>query len=523
MAEEYVLIDDIIKNHTERMMSLRKYYPFFMITDGSLSQFKGGEYKDLDMGYLVLAVLRFFINENSFNDKPVTYKEYESFLRGILRSAFKLEGDLDELIRYIFDKIRNSGRAFEMPFFDPVEREMKIARVRFIDSIVKEEDVVYTITEEGIEFYLSTKEVKDESTITTEQLLLEKLIRSENFRGSIDVIERINIEVSQLEQKRREVMKLLLTDVHAGSKAVDEYMDRTSVWFSEERKSFAKNRELVDKAVKKATYSGGSDTIRDVNRLSNMLKLTIENHSMLIAATAELSRFSDEMIRRNRTRSLKNAFDFEGLLRRLMDADRPELMSGVVSPFLQIRREKSLPISIIDNVATSVTDDGLRGEKKEELKADLSYKYDDELLSEEIGRNFAKLFKELLIRLNRWKKVTLEEYLAILEVRFGNDIYKNRDLYAFLIHLSEKKYYDIKEMINSQETFLEEMTVNNLGEELYDYSELCFEIEYGTEEIEISCGENEVAKLTTLTFEKKADRSEPGSEVSSFKKPAEEN
>ena len=366
MAEEYVLIDDIIKNHTERMMSLRKYYPFFMITDGSLSQFKGGEYKDLDMGYLVLAVLRFFINENSFNDKPVTYKEYESFLRGILRSAFKLEGNLDELIRYIFDKIRNSGRAFEMPFFDPVEREMKIARVRFIDSIVKEEDVVYTITEEGIEFYLSTKEVKDESTITTEQLLLEKLIRSENFRGSIDVIERINIEVSQLEQKRREVMKLLLTDVHAGSKAVDEYMDRTSVWFSEERKSFAKNRELVDKAVKKATYSGGSDTIRDVNRLSNMLKLTIENHSMLIAATAELSRFSDEMIRRNRTRSLKNAFDFEGLLRRLMDADRPELMSGVVSPFLQIRREKSLPISIIDNVATSVTDDGLRGEKKEE-------------------------------------------------------------------------------------------------------------------------------------------------------------
>ena len=147
MAEEYVLIDDIIKNHTERMMSLRKYYPFFVIMDGSFMQFKGGEYKDLDMGYLVLAVLRFFINENSFNDKPVTYKEYETFIRGILKSSFGLEGDLDELIRYIFDKLRNSGRAFEMPFFDPVNREMKIARVRLIDSIVKENDVYYTITQ----------------------------------------------------------------------------------------------------------------------------------------------------------------------------------------------------------------------------------------------------------------------------------------------------------------------------------------------------------------------------------------
>ncbi|MBP3233769.1 MAG: hypothetical protein J6M65_05030 [Eubacterium sp.] len=500
MAEEYVLIDDIIKNHTERMMSLRKYYPFFMIMDGSLAQFRGGEYKDLDMGYLVLAILRFFINENSFNDKPVSYKEYETFVRGILRTAFNLEGDLDELIRYIFDKIRNSGRAFEMPFFDPVEKEMKIARVRFIDSIVKEEDVVYTITEEGIEFYLSTKEVKDESTITTEQLLLEKLIRSENFRGSIDVIERINIEVSQLEKRRREVMKLLLTDVHAGSKAVDEYMERTSLWFAEERKSFAKNRELVDKAVKKASYSGGSDTIRDVNRLSNMLKQTIENHSMLIASTAELSRFSDEMIRRNRTRSLKNAFDFEGLLRRLIETDRPELMACVTMPFMQIKREKSFPVTIIDNVVTSASDDGLKGEKKEELRADLSYRYEDELLSEEIGRNFAKLFKELLIRLTRWKKVTLEEYLAILEVKFGNDIYKNRDLYAFLVHISEKNRYDVKEMLSEQETFLEEMVVRYMGEEIYEYTDLSFSVEYEKEEIEVRFEDSDVSELTALTF-----------------------
>ena len=93
MAEEYVLIDDIIKNHTERMMSLRKYYPFFMITDGSLSQFKGGEYKDLDMGYLVLAVLRFFINENSFNDKP-TNKKF--ILRAVQEVSNRLLKELSE-------------------------------------------------------------------------------------------------------------------------------------------------------------------------------------------------------------------------------------------------------------------------------------------------------------------------------------------------------------------------------------------------------------------------------------------
>ena len=131
-----------------------------------------------------------------------------------------------------------------MSFYDPAERKSKIARVRLIDSTVKEDEVVYNITEDGIEFYLSTKEVRDESRINMDQLLLEKLIRSENFRGSIDVIQRINVEVKALEKKRQEVIALLISDVHAGTAMMDEYMDRTSVWFAEERKSFARNRCL---------------------------------------------------------------------------------------------------------------------------------------------------------------------------------------------------------------------------------------------------------------------------------------
>ena len=76
MAEEYVLIDDIIKNHTERILNLRKFYPFFSITEGAFNQYKEGRFKFLDMGYITLAVLRYFINENSFKDSPVSYKGY---------------------------------------------------------------------------------------------------------------------------------------------------------------------------------------------------------------------------------------------------------------------------------------------------------------------------------------------------------------------------------------------------------------------------------------------------------------
>ena len=92
MAEN--MTGDIISDHRERMLNLKKYYPFFRLIDTSFSNFKDGKYEILDMGYIVMAVLRFFIEENNFKEKDVTYPEYLDFLRLILKRDFGL--DLNE-------------------------------------------------------------------------------------------------------------------------------------------------------------------------------------------------------------------------------------------------------------------------------------------------------------------------------------------------------------------------------------------------------------------------------------------
>ena len=304
-----------------------------------------------------------------------------------------------------------------------------------------------------------------------------------------------------LEKKREEVMSLLISDVHAGTAAMDEYMDTVSVWFVEERKSFARNRELVDKAVARLTYGDDSKTLRDITRLQTLLKQTIESHSALIAATAELSRFSDEMVRRSRTRSLKNSFDFEAALSRIIATDRVEKLGDMIMPFLQPKKEKSLAISTIDNIILQKTGESLKGEKREELKADLGFKYDDELLNESVGRNYSKLFKELIGRLKRWETLTLEELNAILEVKFGKEIYKNRDYYSFLVHLAGKSLYSVSDIRDNAETFLEEMIREHFSEdELDEYADISFEIKYEDDDIKLGFEEDEVAELTVMSF-----------------------
>ena len=68
------MVNDIVSGHRARMLNLKKYYPFFKLTEISLSQFKDGKYEILDMGYIVMGILRFFIEENNFNDQMA--KEY---------------------------------------------------------------------------------------------------------------------------------------------------------------------------------------------------------------------------------------------------------------------------------------------------------------------------------------------------------------------------------------------------------------------------------------------------------------
>ena len=77
MAEEHILIDDILKNQAERMLYLKKYYPFFVLQETTLSQYKEGRFQELDMGYITMALLRFLIQENHFNGRNVTYPEVE--------------------------------------------------------------------------------------------------------------------------------------------------------------------------------------------------------------------------------------------------------------------------------------------------------------------------------------------------------------------------------------------------------------------------------------------------------------
>lgn len=499
MPKEQVLVNDIITEHRERMLNLKKYYPFFKLSEVSFSWFMEGKCDRLDMGYILMAVLRFFIEENNFKERDVTYSMYYRFMSDCIRRDFGLvleERDNKILVDYIFDKLKNDGRPFSFEYYDPVDRKKKVSRVKLLESRIQDGTVWYSISPDGIEFYLDTKEIRDESRISVEQLLLEKMIQSRDFKGGTEVVRRINQEVERLRYRRNQVMELLAADVFAGTEAYEEFFDTGIKWFDEEQKLFVKNKELIAAALRRAEKEkAGGDaaqlyrTLQEIYRLDTELKTAMHNHSELLRACTELGIRADEAVRRAKLSRLRSRFDFKSALELIIKNNRPDAPEYVIKPFLNLNIHKTFGIDKIEDMLSYRPQAEERTEKAEEAPAE-ELVFEDELAEARFEDNVRALLLVLFRMLEQKNEFSLGEYNTAAESIFGTELFRNGDYYAFLVHLCGKTEYFPGAGREGGDTFLDGMMKGFMKEEAFiPYVGMGFRLELaGGEEAEIPLG-----------------------------------
>ncbi len=509
MDGKHIMLKEIIGEHGMRVQNLKRYYPYFCLSEVSFSQYREGAYEALDMGYIVMALLRFFIEKNNFLEQNVTYEEYCEFVLGLIRRDFGItipKEEQSELASYIFEKITNGGKPFIYEYFDPEDKKKKSVRIRYFDSRIVDEEVVYTITAEGVEFYLDTKEAKEESKINVAQLLLEKMIKAQNFKGGVDVVRRINNEVNRLNAKRNEVVILLGNDVFEGVRAFEDFFKNGMKWFAKEDKLFNKNKELLEKALSRAREDN-IEALAEIYRLDMELKRAIQKHSELLSSCTELQKRVDDTVGQAKLSRLRSAFDFKEALARIMREDRPEHLRTLAAPLLGINVRKMFSFTAIDDMLSYPPENRETAEKVDTMAAtEAAYVYEDELEEKRINDNFANLARLLFAALGEYESFSLKEFNDMLKLRVGESVFNNSDYYTFLIHLSQKKEYDVAELIKKPDTFLEEIMAEMIkGDETMDkYKAYRFKLYMEDEDKEL-IRLNSVFEITNIRFEKERD------------------
>ncbi|MDD3221862.1 MAG: hypothetical protein PHG07_05715 [Lachnospiraceae bacterium] len=502
--ESHILIHDIIDEHEDRMVNLKKYYPFFKLCDHSLSQFKEGRYERIDMGYVTLAVLRFFIEENSFNDRDVTYGDYEAFLFQLLYRDFDFQESEEnpaELIQYIFDKITNEGRPFYFDYYDPKNKRMKTGRSRLVESRYKDGEICYNISSDGIAFYLDTKETKDESKISIQQLLLEKMIRSKNFKGGVDVIRRINSEVSRLMLQQGEIVTLLSHNIFEGMKALEDFSESGLKWFAQEQKLFDENMQLVEKALLQAQTEGyNHQALEEIFYLNQELKKAMDRHEALLQACTSLQVQADEMMLKAKRSRFRRTMDFSDLLRQAMALDDIRVLESMTAPLFGLKIKKTFQLERLDDLLSCQADGEELGEQLLEGTEE-NYIYEDEIEEERIRHNHMLLLQILFDTLLTKKTITLENLHHLYIMKFTDNLLHNGDYFGFLAHLSQKPSYDLAQIRENPDTFLEEVMAELvIKDRKKEYEDLKFTLEFLPEE-RIMVDED--SYLTNIRFERR--------------------
>ncbi|MDE7308377.1 MAG: hypothetical protein K2N61_06885 [Lachnospiraceae bacterium] len=483
MTEEYILKRDVIHDHSERMENIKRYYPYFRLIENDFSQYQGGKYEMLDMGYILMAVLRFFIEENNFKEKDVTYEEYSSFIKEIYERDFGLrleKAEEQSLSLYIFDKIRNEGKPFIYQYFDPEEKKKKSIRIRLIESRIKNEAVYYYLTGEAVEFYLETKEIKDESMINISQILLTKMISTKNFRGGIEVVRRINHQVIRLKMRYNEVLELLSHDVFAGIKAYEKFMENVVKWFGEEQRMFHKNMELINETLKRADQPGG-----EIYFLEMELKRALVNHSELLDACTRLQIQADEMISKAKFSKLKQSFDFQDFMQIVMEKDDTSVLQYFIAPLLKLHIKKSFGFSSLDRMLTLRQGKEETGEEISENQEEKDYISDDEAEQGRIRENYILFIRLLFYYISIKEEFEIREFIDYTKEILGETVLSNSDFYSMLAHLTQKRFYQIENVIENPDTFFEEYITQTVKENP-QYRRLKFMLEFTDEELQVT-------------------------------------
>ena len=130
-----------------------------------------------------------------------------------------------------------------------------------------------------------------------------------------------------------------------------------------------------------------------------------------------------------------------------------------------------------------------------------TYIFEDDTEDERIRHNHRLLLKILFDTLIQRKCLLLSELHYLYVMKFTDTILHNGDYYAFLVHLSQKDSYDLADILENPDTFLEEVMAELvLRDRDKEYEDLKFTLEFLPED-RISVGEN--SYLTNIRFERR--------------------
>lgn len=398
---------------------------------------------------LCFLLLTYLIYEGKLKYKGLSFEElYGFFSKGLGEILPERVAEGRELLTEILDAIQNGGRNFLLNTYNFKTKGFREKYIKLVEIKQSDEStLLYYVTEQGVDFYLKTKEFPDETKITINLLLFQKQMEKGAFGFAYETVRRLNMEVQKKKDRKHSLLESLLYGAVDGGEAYNRYHRSISMQFQEEAELFDTARKNVQSAFKEYVerINSGEATKKDkrvfqlVKIIEKEIGVTQTLHTDLLREAAGFTGEYDQVLKVRRKAIFTERFNFNHEFEKQVTQNRkPEVLKFLFEPLLNPAvRKRFNPLRILEPQRVSF----VRSEESErvEEEKDTERLTVDMVTEKRIRGNFVFYAGELLNELEVSGEVYLKDFCQRLVEKYGEDAVYNGDFIAFVLEMNRGK------------------------------------------------------------------------------------
>lgn len=340
---ELSLVDDFLEELELRLEQVKVYYPFMEM----IRKRKTDEEFSRLVPELCFLTLAYLIYEGKLKYKGIAFYDLQVFLDKALNHILTRNLEPEELRKLtaeILDGLQNGGRNFTIDTYSFKSENLKEKYVKFIEIKQSEDGVLqYYITEQGVDFYLKTKEFPEETKITINLLLFQKQMEKGAFGFAYETVRRLNMEVQKKKDRKYSLLESLIYGRSDLGESYQRYHHNIVMQFEEEGEMFHTAVKNVRGAFSEymERINNGEATDKEI-RAFTLIKIIEKEisraqtlHTELLKDAVGFTKEYDRALGVRRKAIFTERFNFQGEFEKLMNQnDKPEALKFLFEPLL---------------------------------------------------------------------------------------------------------------------------------------------------------------------------------------------
>lgn len=427
-------IDYIDASSRQEIVSI--YFLYFYIVDSCSYNF--------DVGHLVISLLTYMVEEGRLNAYAMKVYEIKIFVNEYLKGIeYEDEYNLDEIVENLISKLqgaKTSGEPITYKYFDSELSTIKSMKIAYIDYDLKNEG--FKITDKGLEFLISSKEIPQEAKLTVSLYLFKLQLEKKKYKAALNTIKNINLETLRQLDIKNEILSMNRYGHAEASKLYKKYWGDYFDIRSEETSHYedAKERLQLYKETEYLEKNRINLTPEDLKVLKAIDFELAKSSNLQAVYTNEISRMPSEILEIDKSvmeNVFLSLFDIREHFDNLTKPDTPiSAFLNSVHPLFLPRRNKSFGLSLA--FAGQRVYKQTENSEQEAINIK-THEYVDvgNIYEDRMKNNYFKLFELLIKHLTEISDiVNIRDFISYIEVEKGEEALESIDLLSFLLSLS---------------------------------------------------------------------------------------